>query len=87
MGAPNVDEFLPGPNSIIKVSDFDGPAKLAEYLKQLIENPELYNKYHAWRKVGWSSAFISMLHNTYHSLPCRVCEKVAEMVGEQSTIK
>ncbi len=74
-----MDEFLPGPNSIIKVSDFAGVAELAEHLNKLVAQPEEYNKYHQWRKEGWSSSFVEMLQNTYHSLPCRVCEKVAEL--------
>lgn len=37
MGAPNVDEYIPGNYSIIKVSDFESPAHLAKYIKFLDE--------------------------------------------------
>ncbi len=32
MGAPNIDEYLPGPKSIIKVTDFVSPKQLADHL-------------------------------------------------------
>jgi hypothetical protein len=79
MGASNVDEFLPGDNSIIKTSDFPHAIDLANHLNRLAQNPEEYNKYHEWRKHDFKPSFISMIQNTYHSLPCRVCEKVDEL--------
>ena len=79
MGAPNIDEFSPGNHSFIKFSDYKSVERLVEYLQTLIDNPHLYDEYHAWRKTGWSSSFVDLLPYTYHSLPCRVCEKVAEM--------
>jgi hypothetical protein len=38
MGAPNIDTFKPAPHSIIKVTDFESPKELAEYLTLLDKN-------------------------------------------------
>ena len=78
MGAPNVEEFTPGSNSLIKVSDFANPRQLADYLLKISQSPEEYNLYHKWRQYGLGK-FAQMLHYTYHTLPCRVCQKIAEM--------
>jgi Glycosyltransferase family 10 (fucosyltransferase) C-term/Fucosyltransferase, N-terminal len=48
LGAPNVDEFVPA-NSYINASAFSGPADLASYLRYLIETPQAYEAYFAWR--------------------------------------
>ncbi len=57
MGAPNVDEYIPGKHSIIKVSDFESPKALADYLKMLDENDEEYARFFDWKKEplysGW----------------------------------
>ncbi len=38
MGAPNIDTFKPAAHSIIKVTDFESPKQLAEYLTLLDQN-------------------------------------------------
>jgi hypothetical protein len=88
MGAPNVDAFLPCNQSshpcIVKVADFQTPRDLAQHIATVAADPTLYNQYHAWRQFGLSDSFVDMFHYTFHSLPCRVCEKVAEMQYEDS---
>jgi len=86
MGAPNVEDFLPAPDSIIKVSDFSSAQQLANYLNFVANDYEVYNRYHKWRGDGWSESFLKMLHYTWHTLPCRVCEKVAELRSRNEEI-
>jgi hypothetical protein len=38
MGAPNIDDWLPGDHSVIKTQNFDSPKSLAKYLKELQTN-------------------------------------------------
>lgn len=49
MGAPNVNEFIPHPRSIINVADFNSPKELANYLDYLLKNETAYNEYLEWR--------------------------------------
>lgn len=50
MGAPNINQFIPDPKSIINVNDFKSVESLANYLKYLANNETAYNEYHEWRK-------------------------------------
>jgi len=79
-GAPNIDKYLPAPNSIIKVDDFSGPKELADYLKLVGSNPELYNSYLEWKKEKiLSKNYIKLFKNSktrtcHQDGFCRLCE-------------
>ena len=50
MGARPQDYKRAAPyKSFIHVDDFDGPQELAEFLKTLEEDDELYNDYFRWK--------------------------------------
>lgn len=76
LGAPNIDEFLPGPNSIIKVSDYESPEELAKYINYLLENEHEYKKYFEWKKQGLSPTFKRHLENCAHFAECRICNYI-----------
>jgi hypothetical protein len=48
LGAPNIAEFAP-PGSYINADDFGSARELADYLKYLIETPQAYEAFFAWR--------------------------------------
>lgn len=51
IGAPKKDYLrLAPPNSFIYADDFEGPEKLADYIKMLHSNNELYNNYFKWKE-------------------------------------
>lgn len=53
MGARPEDYESSAPfNSYIHVDEFGSPAELAEYLKLLDTNDELYNSYFKWKGTG-----------------------------------
>merc|ERR1712037_517425 len=64
---------LAPPNSYLHVDHFQGPEHLAAQVKYLIETPEEYNKYHAWR-----SHYTVLNEHGYFGSPirhyCRLCE-------------
>jgi len=78
MGAPNVDEWLPGDNSIIKTDDFSSPKELANYLLKLASNEPEYESYFAWKKKPLKKEFIKRYHQCILSSECRVCERVVK---------
>ena len=49
MGGADYKSFAP-PNSYINVADFESPRKLADYLKLLDQNDDLYHRYFDWKK-------------------------------------
>ena len=70
MGARKEEYDLVAPEkSFIHVDDFESPKDLAEYLKKLNQNDELYNEYFRWKGTG---EFI----NT--KFWCRLCAMVHE---------
>ncbi|GMI43906.1 hypothetical protein TrCOL_g196 [Triparma columacea] len=80
-GAESIDMFMPSDRSkaVVKMSDFGDDMKaLAEYLLELADNEEEYNKYFEWKKEVALDRFQGVLDMTaykYTSL-CRICEKV-----------
>jgi alpha-1,3-fucosyltransferase 10 len=77
MGAPNIDTFKPAPHSIIKVTDFESPKELAEYLTLLDKNDVLYKEYLEWKQEGLSPSFKKLIALTKFDSRCRLCLKLA----------
>ncbi|KOC68246.1 Alpha-(1,3)-fucosyltransferase C, partial [Habropoda laboriosa] len=48
-GAANYSLFAP-PQSYVNAFDFDTPEDLAKYLQWLIDHPDIYKKYFAWKQ-------------------------------------
>lgn len=51
-GSPSVRDWLPDNNSAVVADDFKSPKELADYLKQLDNDDEEYEKYLNFKKVG-----------------------------------
>ncbi len=76
MGAPNIDDFKPGEPSIIKVSDFESPKALADYLLFLNRTEPAYLKYLDWKIKGPSESFQKLLNRVNFDSRCRLCMKL-----------
>ena len=79
MGAKNIQDFLPGDNSIIDIRDYDSARDLYNHLKLLIDNDAEYSKYHAWKQYGLSESFLEHLDRCAYYAECRICERVLSM--------
>ena len=62
MGAPNIREFAPAPNSYVDIRDFESPEHLAETLQAIAYNESAFNALLAWRAHGVSSSFKTLMH-------------------------
>ncbi|KAI4902359.1 hypothetical protein NFI96_030548 [Prochilodus magdalenae] len=65
----NYEEFLPR-NAFIHIDDFKTPKDLAEHLKLVDKNPEMYERYFDWRKH-----FVAKLGDPEEHA-CRTCEYI-----------
>jgi len=88
LGTENIDKFIPGNNSIIKASSFEGPRQLSEYLKSLDQNDQAYDAFFKWKegKIGWrqlADGFVSQLENCVYYSECRLCKFVQESICPQ----
>jgi hypothetical protein len=61
LGAPNVDEFVPGNNCYINAGAFSSGKQLAEYLMELNENDELYESFLSWKELPFKESFLSKM--------------------------
>jgi hypothetical protein len=58
LGAPNIEEFAPGDNCYINVTDFSSIQELGEYIMELDSNEEKYNSYLKWKELPLREDFI-----------------------------
>ena len=72
MGAPNIKEHVPE-HSVIFVKDYDSPRALAEYLRHVASDRDLYEAYHAWRKQPLPPHFLQKYNITRTHSVCRTC--------------
>jgi hypothetical protein len=78
LGAPNIEEFSPGENCFINVSDFEGPESLSRFLLDLSRDPVRYSEYLDWKKKPFLPGFEKLLQvQNEHALP-RLCRKVGD---------
>lgn len=83
-GAPNVEKFLPAPNSAIKVDDFGSARELALHIRYLLENRAEYDAMLEWKRTGQvSQSFLDLEKTSPRSAPCRLCEAVARKQQQQ----
>ncbi|KAK7124182.1 hypothetical protein R3I94_018516 [Phoxinus phoxinus] len=72
LGPPrqNYEEFIPG-SAFIHVHDFNSPKELAEHLKLLDQNDDLYRQYFTWREHLVANGFCFGLEHA-----CRACDHI-----------
>ena len=83
LGAPNVDEFVP-PDSYIDASAFTSARELAAYLQHLIETPQEYEAYFAWRSKPLPDNLVKRIRMLETSARCRLMGLVHRRLEERS---
>ena len=75
MGAPRSDyELVAPPQSFIHVNDFDSPGSLANYLRELDTNGDMYQAYFRWKSKGYVKRAKPMKHD--HKFWCQLCSNL-----------
>jgi alpha-1,3-fucosyltransferase 10 len=74
LGAPNIDDFVPGEDAYIDVRAFSRPRDLAEYLLFLAARPEEYNRYLQWKHAPLRDTFIQSVERVMKSPFARLIE-------------
>lgn len=84
MGAPNIEDWLPGDHSIINTADYANPKELAEYINYLNQHDDKYEEYFDWKKKGLSEKFVDKYNKcVFYGAECRLCQKLAELRRER----
>lgn len=81
LGAPNVDEFAPA-GSYINAADFSSPAELAAYLRHLIDTPDAYEAYFAWRSKPLPEGLAQRLQELESPVFCRLMTFVRQQLED-----
>jgi len=90
MGAPNVQEYLPHPKSVVLASQFGSAMELVEYLRYLDTNQTAYDEHFVWktdpsaqeaaRQVLDRLLALSEYTDT-DSFACRVCRWISQQIS------
>jgi hypothetical protein len=78
MGAPNVDEWLPSPDAVLRTDQFASPAALADEIRRLLADRDAYDAHFRWRALErWPAHFQSKLDQcAFYGTDCRICDHV-----------
>ncbi len=78
LGAPNIDQYLPGDNCIINASDYASGADLAKHLISLSQDKEAYESYLTWKKLPLKESFLDLVKIEETPPLRRLCAKIVE---------
>lgn len=73
-GAPNIKQLVPNAHSAIFADDFDTPKDLADYMKLVGNNQQLYDEYFDWKEMPLSPEFVRLYKNSWRDVQCNICE-------------
>ena len=82
LGAPNVDEFVPA-GSYIDAATFGSSGDLASYLRHLVETPQAYEAYFAWRAKPLPERLASRLQQLGTAPKCRLAALVHQRMQDR----
>ena len=80
LGAPNIEDFAPGEHCYIDASKWDDPNELADYLLELSQNDDMYNKYFEWREKPLRKEFTDLQNMTKEHELVRLCKLIDGMI-------
>jgi len=73
-GAPEAKQLVPHLDAAIWVDDFASLEDLADYLKLLLDNQELYNKHLEWKHKPFSQAFLKEFEGSLTNFACQIAD-------------
>jgi len=77
-GAIDIDQFMPEKKSIINVMDYNNPKVLADEIKRIDADKNIYNQFLKWKKYPPSSSFLSNFKYCIMNAGCRLCQAISE---------
>eukprot|EP01018_Ginkgo_biloba_P029013 Gb_37238 [translate_table: standard] len=83
VGAPNIEDFAPSPNSILHIKTVEDIKSIAQTMKYLASNPAAYNKTLRWKFEGPSDSFKALVDMAAVHSSCRLCIHLATQIQEK----
>lgn len=83
VGAPNIQEFAPSPDSFLQIRELSDVPKIAKAMKYLAGNPDAFNQSVKWKYEGPSDSFKALLDMASVHSSCRLCIHLATQIRDQ----
>ncbi|XP_050210556.1 glycoprotein 3-alpha-L-fucosyltransferase A [Mercurialis annua] len=83
VGVPNIQDFAPGPGSVLHIKELKDAETVAKSMKYLAENPDAYNQSLRWKYEGPSDSFKALLDMAAVHSSCRLCIHLATIIREK----
>lgn len=77
-GAPNAMDFAPGNHSFINLNDYPSMYDLAQHIKNVSSQPEVYKQYFDWQKKPRLEKFSQLRKQGFGTAILRLCEFLAK---------
>jgi GR25 family glycosyltransferase involved in LPS biosynthesis len=82
-GAPNIRDYLPHPDSVLLIEDFDSLDSLVDYIKRASSDEILYAKHMAWKSLKLPDQFMDQVATRpVDSIFCKTCDLIATKYGD-----
>jgi glycoprotein 3-alpha-L-fucosyltransferase len=73
IGAPNIHDFIPSPNSVLYIPSAEDAPRVAEQIKYLWNNETAYKEMLAWKTDGPWAPFLALVDMAVVHSSCRLC--------------
>ncbi|CAN0878942.1 Glycoprotein 3-alpha-L-fucosyltransferase A [Linum grandiflorum] len=83
VGAPNIQDFAPGPGSVLHIKTLKDVETVAKTMRNLSENLTAYNQSLRWKLDGPSDSFKALVDMAAVHSSCRLCIHIATIIREK----
>ncbi|XP_024531382.1 glycoprotein 3-alpha-L-fucosyltransferase A [Selaginella moellendorffii] len=83
IGAPNIQNFAPSPNSILYLKSIKDVQAVAKQMKYLARNATAYNETLRWKFEGPTDSFKALIDMAAVHSSCRLCIHVATAIHQK----
>jgi GR25 family glycosyltransferase involved in LPS biosynthesis len=82
-GATNIRDYLPHPDSVLLISDFESIDVLIDYVKLATADKQVYAKHMLWKTTKLTNQFMDrVVTKPMNSIFCKVCDLIATNYGD-----
>ncbi|CAN1307414.1 Putative fucosyltransferase-like protein [Linum perenne] len=83
VGAPNIQDFAPGPGSVLHIKTRKDVKTIAKTIRYLSENDTAYNQSIRWKFDGPSDSFKALVDMAAVHSSCRLCIHIATKIQDK----
>jgi len=85
LGAPNIEDFVPGDNCFVDVRKFENTQSLAHFINACYEDEHLYAKFFEWKSQPLKESFLQKIEAQKEHPFVRLCCEVDKLVSWENS--